>query len=836
MYSIEYYCVIKKVGLIMKLKKVMLVTFLLLAILTIGAVSASDDINTNETLAAEDIGEVSIDASVDDLASESGDDTVAASEEDVLSDYEYFVTVKNACEEHNSYLSPHIHEGDDVVFRITGPYAADFNLTVGENTYQESVINGWAEITIYNMQAGEYALSTSYNSVSCPECLYVIGNSSSGSGGSIYGPGGIGFDPNATSSENEPIYAGIWDEELSGRLYSDYPLYDVVSVDIPLGYDGYIYVEVNGTQKVSWKIKYVSDYPSYMEWGLEDLGMQDVGDYYIVVKHDDEILKNDTVTVYKFGNDEFRALLIYEEEIIVLFCPEGNENNNLRITTVKEFYDGSHEKIYDESFSLSGYGGWSSWNLSDLGFEHDDVWTVFTFTITNDTGTVFSYENGCSVSDDGPEINIDIWDEDERGKLYTDTSDEVVSINVPEGFSGTVYVEVNGNPIDESWEIEFEEDDDSAYHEWGLDDLGISEPGNYAIVVKLEDQIFKNQNITVYEFNNDEFRAYIDYENETINLYCPEGIEGNLTVTAEVETSMDNFETVYDETFDIADYPGWSSWALSDLGFNYDGFWTVFRFTVTNATDELYAFEKGYSREEDGIHVDVWDENERGKLYTDISDVVVRVDVPKGFEGTVYIEVNGEQIEDSWEIEFLEEDDWVCYNWGLEQLEITEEGNYTIVVKLNDEILANETIEVVEFKNDTFRAEMNYEDYMEDCIVIFCPEGSEGTIIIKTEVEHDEENVEKIFEESYAVADYYGWNAWNLTDLGFEPNGEWTVFTVTIQDSEGTEIYSYSVGCRAEDEELDPFDDYEFMFANPNDEFDDSEEFDLNMTKPQRSL
>ena len=43
----------------MKLKKIMLVTFLLLAVLTMGAVSASED--ANETIAADSIGELSQD-------------------------------------------------------------------------------------------------------------------------------------------------------------------------------------------------------------------------------------------------------------------------------------------------------------------------------------------------------------------------------------------------------------------------------------------------------------------------------------------------------------------------------------------------------------------------------------------------------------------------------------------------------------------------------------------------------------------------------------------------------------------------------------------------------
>lgn len=62
----------------MKFKKVMLISFLILAILTIGAVSASQDIDSSDELAVEDMGELSVDNSLDD-------ENLAISDEDSLS-------------------------------------------------------------------------------------------------------------------------------------------------------------------------------------------------------------------------------------------------------------------------------------------------------------------------------------------------------------------------------------------------------------------------------------------------------------------------------------------------------------------------------------------------------------------------------------------------------------------------------------------------------------------------------------------------------------------------------------------------------------------------------
>ena len=57
----------------MEFKKIMLITLILLAVLTIRAVSASDEADFNETLTVDDTQEVSLDASFEN-------DTISAQE------------------------------------------------------------------------------------------------------------------------------------------------------------------------------------------------------------------------------------------------------------------------------------------------------------------------------------------------------------------------------------------------------------------------------------------------------------------------------------------------------------------------------------------------------------------------------------------------------------------------------------------------------------------------------------------------------------------------------------------------------------------------------------
>ena len=62
----------------MKFKKIMLVSIILLAILTVGAVSANDDVDFNETLTVEQTQEASITASFDDNLNDVKDDDISS--------------------------------------------------------------------------------------------------------------------------------------------------------------------------------------------------------------------------------------------------------------------------------------------------------------------------------------------------------------------------------------------------------------------------------------------------------------------------------------------------------------------------------------------------------------------------------------------------------------------------------------------------------------------------------------------------------------------------------------------------------------------------------------
>ena len=105
----------------MKFKKVMLVTFLLLAILTIGAISASEDVASDDSIAASDITEDPIEETpVDEVMAETPEDTVGVTAED------FNVNINNKTFDVDK-------DQNEVVFNFTAPQGADGDFDIFVN-------------------------------------------------------------------------------------------------------------------------------------------------------------------------------------------------------------------------------------------------------------------------------------------------------------------------------------------------------------------------------------------------------------------------------------------------------------------------------------------------------------------------------------------------------------------------------------------------------------------------------------------------------------------------------------------------------------------------------
>jgi hypothetical protein len=432
-----------------------------------------------------------------------------------------------------------------------------------------------------------------------------------------------------------------------------------------------------------------------------------------------------------------------------------------------------------------------------LDEDGDEQWASSNYKLVVEGNTIWLEELN---DDDGEDmIYVNIWDDrDERGILYIDNGDnDIVSVDVPPYFNGNVLIYVDDNEI-VNWEVDYENDGDWSYNEWNLNDLGITEVGNYTIEVKYNEETIRQSTINVVEWDENSFRVDINYEDRDIKflLYCPESASANATVRIDRDDEGD-MEFIDEIFYEIATEDSTIPfvWSVRDFGLENDRSYH-FYVAVFDGEDEIISYGKWFYWNNPEIHAGIWNsEDERGTLYTDAEGHVLNVDIPPAFEGNIIVIVNGKEV-DNWEIETDDEDGWAYKDWGLEELGISEEGNYTIELIYDNgeeaQTLINETISVVEFKNEDFRAMIQYTT---ESIRLYVPDGVEGTVTIITEMETEGDELEKINEETYEITpeDYGNWKVWSLEDLGFEADGAFRVFTLTITNSTEDEVYRYRI-------------------------------------------
>jgi hypothetical protein len=398
-------------------------------------------------------------------------------------------------------------------------------------------------------------------------------------------------------------------------------------------------------------------------------------------------------------------------------------------------------------------------------------------------------ENGTDYSD---EIETSIWDENENGKLYTDyPGSDVVWVDVTNNIDGTFYVLVNSE-LRGQWTIQHYEGDENVwnYYDWGLKDLAISEAGVYNFTIKLDDEIINSKQVTVYEFNNDTFRAFLNYDTERIELYCPEGSEGTLMVMVENVTADYEYEIVSQNYYNVSDFYGWSFWALKDLGFEHDGVYKVFTMIIRNANnDELLRFEKGFGvmdgdddDEDDPYKIDVAYEFD----VNDPDALIVTLYCPDGEQGFFVFRV----LDDDWKeistyeypIQASDYDKLITVT--ASDLRINTTGDYFIEIYRVDDV---DVIDVEHLIGDSWTEAVDYTSFRyiawntnpqllltDPVFAVYCPSASEGNITVTVRKGDDEDaffTTHKLITEVNDENKLY----WTLSELNIDEMGEYFI-------------------------------------------------------------
>ena len=662
--------------------------------------------------------------------------------------------------------------------------------------------------------------------------------------------------------EFQLMYSNI-EEHKEDDVFINYP-FDVIRI---YEHPGILEVYVNGSENISQPGYRESDIDWYpTAWNLEELGITSPGTYDIFIKAFDNshrLVETFTMTlnVVDLNNSQYHIFTNYESihdfdgnhPVIYLYCPV-NSTGNVTVYV--------NDNLVENEFSVDS-GNMISWTLSDLGITMNGNYDV---KIMKDDVEIASTELGVwhivNVYD-----NVELWinTEDEFSTNPDDLRAIFATVTIPKGIFGQFFFLNDGNVLfnnDLGMFIDGAVNGSKYNIALGYNGNFIFEglkDGDHIRFLFLENGtelagqdylIFFGDNTVRFEIDahnpgdhvsidvsGDELSA--DDDNDFVWINLP----SNVTAGKVLVTSGDY--TLFEESVNFDEGTHW--WTESDGHYvcsfapisltNWDKLNTedTVTFAFLDENDEVLAsknyavtINEGNVRFEECryIEVSIWNkDDERGTLFTDSEGNVVSVDVPNGFEGNILVYVNGEE-KINWEIEFDDGEDSSYKDWGLEELKISQEGNYTIEVIYangeNNETLLNEIISVRNFENDEFRAIIQYTT---ETIRLYVPENSEGTVTIITEKEIENGDWEQINEETYEITseDYGNWKVWALSDLGFEADGAFRIFTLTITNASGNETYRYKishVGGESEHEEDWYEEQIEFAFVTINNDGD----------------
>ncbi|WP_405294398.1 hypothetical protein, partial [Methanobrevibacter sp.] len=527
----------------MKFKKIMLVTFLLLAVLTIGAVSASDDAASDD-LAVFDDGD-SIDSLVDDVDLLSDPEDYDGGDDDDYDEYEVSVAEEFDVNDENatvvSLTCPDEAEGQFVVdVYIEGSeYYNPFH-TVYHNIvpadYDKQI--SWTVKDLTITQSGSYSFA-----------IYHLEEDDEKGDDTLIGDGEgdavdynafriVGDDDEKNCLDNSPVFA----------LYC------------PDGHEGIVNVTVRNAQyeeqTFSKDIKDKDEY-NFLYWTLEELNMTEIGEYQIAVTvNDGEFDKNWKVEVcspVSITEDVsyIGSLIKRLDEFVVFMIPSDAEGNIvIEIDDVEifnknldEFKQVDNEDYYwhyptygpddvDTSFKYYAICSEAIPDVEEGDYEITARFTLGTTTYQESKTVTFKKSN--IKTKDG--VSIELLQEDE----YEIGSNEYIAlIAVPEEADGDIVVTSDGETLCNC--AIYDLDDEDGIFVLSVNDLSINEDGSWAInVAYFEDgeKIVENEGNFFFVYDEDDeddgddddaedgvIIRVVDGDEDEFNLDDPEDLE-----------------------------------------------------------------------------------------------------------------------------------------------------------------------------------------------------------------------------------------------------------------------------------------------------------------------
>ncbi|WP_407414060.1 hypothetical protein [Methanobrevibacter sp.] len=474
----------------MKFKKLMIVSLLLLAILTIGAVSAAD---TADDLAVSDSDGDAVEASSDDVKL---DDTyldgehyfIAINDDDIITeggeDYNPENCIASIVLPANTTNGRFVAENDgEEIFScgiddavLTDENKLLCNFLVKDLDLDKVNDGDTIRFTFYldDVEQVQYAIIATVE-ISDDEDI-------------------IKFD----TDHRPPMDVDYWREDWQGPIYTDSDGV-IVAVDFREEFlDDFrgnnILVYVNGELiENTWQID-----DSYHDWTLKDLEISDADDYRVTVVYlnedsDELVLYDDTINVVDFGFDTFRLRFNYDVETVDLYCPENCEGTV--VITTKRWYDEDDVVVKTVTYVLSedDENEWKEWSIYQLGFACDGNYHEFEVTITNNNYELFSQVVGYSS------------DYDRRfwipGEVNADDDSEIVlrAFTFPEDVDSEFYLILSDENDDVVCNMSFNKMEDKYWFD-NEEDFNEHWYGPRTFILSLKD-LMEKENIPMGQYN-----------------------------------------------------------------------------------------------------------------------------------------------------------------------------------------------------------------------------------------------------------------------------------------------------------------------------------------------
>ena len=714
----------------MKFKKIMIVGLILLAILTIGAVSAAD--TANELTVGDSDGDA-VEASSDDVKLGDVDIDgehyfIAVNDEDIVTeggdDYNPENWIASIILPANTTNGRFVVEnGDEEIFScgIDDAILTDENkLLCGflvKDLDLDKVNDGDTIRFTFYLDDVEQVQYTTIATVEIPDeniikftddrcSIFHLDYWSEDSQGPIY-----------TDSDGVIVYVDIWEDLLDDFRGNN------------------ILVYVNGELRNEWQIE-----ESYHDWTLKDLEISDADDYRITVAYrnedsDEVVLYDDTINVVDFAFDTFRLRFNYDWESVDLYCPENCEGTVV-ITTRRYSDDDEGDVVKTVTYDLTkeDENEWKEWSIYQLGFACDGNYHEFEVTITGSNYGPFNQVVGYSsdydrrfwipgevnAADDSEVVlRAFIFPEDVDSEFYLILSDE----------NDDVVCNMSFNKMEDKYWFDNEEDFNEHWY------------GPRTFILTLKD-LMEKQNIPMGQYNlalhftkdyvhdetldcnlgtigivpfvvniNDEEEVFTDILNYMFEIEVPKDAEGNASVYVNNNAVFEN-KPLSEIQYIDHNWRNGHFIRLNDLQIDEDGEYEI----------QLNVTYNGYTRILTTTKIIHVGENTAILRSVDVSDdryIEYCLEYPVAPDSILSLYLNGTEVASRGLYDHYEDGNAPLYSYELVfyfNNELTypdgvlREGTYDGIVKLGDAILGSDTFSVYDLWIDILEDEFDMND------------------------------------------------------------------------------------------------------------------------------